>query len=226
MYVKLKFLIEWPDDDASMQTPPNAFRQYFPKPTVIIDCTEIFIDCPKTYKTRAQVYSNYKKQSTVKFLIAFTPLDSISFISKTWGGRVSDIDIVKDSGLINLNLHHHGDQILADRGFILQDEFTPGCRVELIISSFTKGKKQLSAKEVEVSQQTAPVRIHVERVIGLMKNRYKILDCVLPLTLLKTLSEEGVECKIANIDKLFTVCVVLVNLGEGIVYNEKVNNQD
>ena len=58
------------------------------------------------------------------------------------------------------------------------------------------------------------------------KNRYKILDCVLPLTLLKTLSEEGVECERASIDKLFTVCAVLVNLGEGIVYNEKVNNQD
>ena len=97
---------------------------------------------------------------------------------------------------------------------------------ERSIPSFTKGKKQLSAKEVEISRQIASVRIHVERVIGLIKNRYKILDCVLPLTLLKTLSEEGVECEIANIDKLFTVCAVLVNLGEGIVYNEKVNNQD
>ena len=79
---------------------------------------------------------------------------------------------------------------------------------------------------MEISRQIASVRIHVERVIGLIKNRYTILDCVLPLTLLKTLSEEGVECEIANIDKLFTVCEVLVNLGEGIVYNEKDNNQD
>ena len=78
---------------------------------------------------------------------------------------------------------------------------------------------------MEISRQIASVRIHVERVIGLIKNRYKILNCVLPLTLLKTLSE-GVECEIANIDKLFTVCAVLVNLGEGIVYTEKVNNQD
>ena len=79
---------------------------------------------------------------------------------------------------------------------------------------------------MEISRQIASVRIHVERVIGLIKNRYKIWHYVLPLPLLKTLSEEGVECEIANIDKLFTVCVVLVNLGEGIVYNEKVNNQD
>ena len=61
----------------------------------------------------------------------------------------------------------------------------------------------------------------MEHVIGLIKNRYKILDSVLPLTLLKTLSEEGLECEIANIGKLFTVCAVLVNLGEGRVYNER-----
>ena len=47
MYVKLKFLIKWPDHDASVQTLPNVFRQYFPKLTAIIDCTEIFIDHPK-----------------------------------------------------------------------------------------------------------------------------------------------------------------------------------
>ena len=55
------------------------------------------------------MYSNYKNHSTVRFLIACTPFGAISFISKTWSGLVSNIDIVKDSGLINPNLHHHGD---------------------------------------------------------------------------------------------------------------------
>ena len=58
---------------------------------------------------------------------------------------------------------------------------------------------------MKVSRQIASVHIHVERVIALIKNRYKILDCVLPITLLKTFSEEEVECEIANIDKFFTV---------------------
>ena len=79
---------------------------------------------------------------------------------------------------------------------------------------------------MKVSRQIASLPIHVERVIGLIESRYKILNCVLPLKLLKTLSKEGVEYEIANIDKLFTVCADLVNLGEGIVYNEKINNQD
>ena len=65
------------------------------------------------------------------------------------GGRVSDVDIVKDSGLINPNLHHHGDQILADHDFTLQDEFAAACGVELIISSVMKGKKTVKCKGSE-----------------------------------------------------------------------------
>ena len=114
MYVKLKFLIKWPDHEASMQTLSNVFRQYFPKLAAIIDCSEIFIYRPKTYKAKAQVNANYKKHATVKFLIACTPFGSISIMSKVCCGCVSDIDIVKGSGLVNPNLHQHGDQILAD----------------------------------------------------------------------------------------------------------------
>ncbi|XP_057310310.1 uncharacterized protein LOC130648287 [Hydractinia symbiolongicarpus] len=44
---KLSWLIHWPDHDASIHSLPNVFRQYFPRLTGIIDCTEIFIDRPK-----------------------------------------------------------------------------------------------------------------------------------------------------------------------------------
>lgn len=157
LYTKMKFLINWPDHDASLKTLPNIFKQYFPRLTGIIDCTELFIDRPKNLKARAEVYSNYKKHSTVKFLIACTPLGSISYISKAWGGRVSDVELVKRSDFISHRYHHPGDQILADRGFTLCDEFAAGCGVELIIPSFTRGKKQLSAKEVETTRHIASI---------------------------------------------------------------------
>ena len=73
---------------------------------------------------------------------------------------------------------------------------------------------------MKVSRQIASVHMHVECVIGLIKNRCKILDCVLPITLLKTFSEEGVECEIANIDKFFTASTVFINLRDVIVYNK------
>lgn len=220
MFIKLQPLIKWPDHDASLRTLPHVFRQYFPRLTGIIDCTEFFIDRPKNLEARAQVYSNYKKHSTIKFLIACTAHGSISFISKAWGGRVSDVELVKNSGFISSKYHHPGDQILADRGFTLEDEFAAGCGVELVIPAFTKGKNQLSAREVEVTRQIAAIRIHIERVIGLLKNRYRILDGTLSTTLVKALSDESNETDYTSIDKLITVCAALCNLGDGIVYKD------
>lgn len=218
IYIKMSGLIKWPDHDANIRTLPNTFRQYFPRLTGIIDCTEIFIERPKKLEARVTVYSNYKKHSTVKFLVGCTPHGSISFLSKAFGGRISDVELVKRSGLMEKTDHHPGDQILADRGFTLIDEFAATCGVELIIPSFTKGKKQLSAKEVETTRQIASVRIHIERVIGLVKNRYHILSSgPLAIPTIKSMSDEHNEEQVASVDKIVTVCCILVNLGDGIV---------
>ena len=56
---------------------------------------------------------------------------------------------MKKPGLIDPKLHFPGDQIAADRGSTLQDEFAAVCGVQLIIPSFNRGRKQLTNKEVE-----------------------------------------------------------------------------
>ena len=90
----------------------------------------------------------------------------------------------------------------------------------MLIPAFTRGKSQLSAKKVEVSQKIASVRIHIERVIGLLKNRYTVLQGILPLRLLKSIKDEAASATFANCDRIVTVCAALTNLGESIVYNE------
>ena len=56
-----------------------------------------------------------------------------------------------------------GDVVLADRGFTIEEDMMIyGAKLE--IPSFTKGKKQLSQREVEQSAQLSRVRVHVERV--------------------------------------------------------------
>ena len=69
----------------------------------------------------------------------------------------------------------HGDTVLADRGFTITDDIALRGAKLVIPSFFTKGKTQLSQKEVETSKQLSQVRIHVERIIGLLKNKYTIL---------------------------------------------------
>ena len=160
-------LIVWPERDVVRANTPSFFKPTYGKVVSIIDCFEIFIDRPHNLTARAQTWSNYKHNNTVKYLISITPSGAINFLSVGWGGRVSDKEITLKSGYMDKLLH--GDEVLADRGFLVSEEMA-ALGVTLRTPSFTRGKKQLSSKDVEVSKNLAHVRIHVERVIGRMKN--------------------------------------------------------
>ena len=85
-------------------------------------------------------YSNYKNHHTVKYLIGIAPQGVITFISKGWGGKVSDKYITEKSGILEKLLP--GDILMADGGFNIKEDVS-FYQAELVIPSFTKGKKQL-----------------------------------------------------------------------------------
>ena len=80
---------------------------------------------------------------------------------------------------------------MTDRGFNTGDVIG-SFGANLVIPSFTKGKSQLTAVEVEQTREIANVRIHVERVIGLLRQKFTILNSNIPIDFLK--QSEG-ECK-------------------------------
>ena len=172
MYVKLKPLIKWPNREELLKTMPMDFRSNFKRCVVIIDCFEIFCERPYPLKARAQTYSDYK-HNTVKFLIGIAPQGVITFISKGWGGRVSDKHLTESCGILDYLLP--GDQVLADRGFTIQ-EIVALRSAEVKLPPFTRGKKQLSKLEVDTSRQLSRVQIHVERVIGFLRQKYTMLE--------------------------------------------------
>ena len=112
MYCELKQLIVWPDPVTLRENLPASFKEKFSSVVCIIDCFKIFIERPQSFQARAATYSNYKKHNTVKIIIGITPTGSISFISKAWGGRVSDKVITQKSGF--LNKIKYGDVVMAD----------------------------------------------------------------------------------------------------------------
>ena len=155
------------------------FRKHCPNCTVIIDCFEIFLERSLNPLARAQTFSSYKHHNTVKYLIGITPQRTVSYISDGWGGCVSNKHLTENSGM--LEKLHHGDVILADRGFDISD--TVGLYwAQIRIPAFTKGKKQLTGIEVEQTRRIANVRIHVERVIGNIRKKYSILSSTQPVT--------------------------------------------
>lgn len=208
LYVALKFLIRWPSRDEVRATIPECFRESFLKAVVIIDCTEVFIERATNLLARSQTWSNYKSHNTVKYLIGITPQGSISFVSQAWGGRVSDKTITQECGILSKLLP--GDLVLADRGFNIM-ELVEQYKATVQLPAFTKGKSQLTAKEVHQSRELARVRIHVERLIGLVKQKYTILEGILPISFIK----DGSDITVA--DKLMVVCCALVNLCHSIV---------
>ena len=106
-----------------------------------------------------------------------------------------------------------GDTILADRGFTISEDLRLyGAKLE--IPSFTRGKSQLSQREVEFSQRLAWVRIHVEWVIGLLKIKYTILQGIIPITVI---SHKDDAEDFSNLDKILVTCAALTNLSPCIV---------
>lgn len=223
MHGKLKRLVRMQDRDYIFRTIPPHFKPKFPRLTSIIDCFEVFVESPSSLLARAKFYSHYKKHTTIKVFISCTPLGAVNFVSKCYGGRAADVQVVKESDFHLSKFHMPGDQILADRGFTMVEEFAAGSCSELLIPAFTTGKKQLSAKEVETSRKIASVRIHIERVIGLIRNRYTILKGKLPLRIVKSIKDEASSSILANCDRIVVVCAALVNLGESIIYKEHIS---
>lgn len=211
MDIRLRPLIMWPEMENLRKTTPECFRAEFgDKVAVIVDCFEVFIERPSNLLARSCTWSNYKHHNTIKFLIGITPQGVVSFISDAWGGRVSDKYLTEHCGMLNYILP--GDIVLADRGFDISDSVGMQ-QAHLHIPAFTKGKTQLSALEVEQTHAIANVRIHVERVIGNVRQKFSILQGTLPIDMVT--KRTGEDCPL--IDRIARVCAALCNVCNSVV---------
>lgn len=97
-------------------------------------------------------WSNYKHHNTLKALISISLTGSFTFISKLLTGSISDRRIVEESGY--LEYLEHGDDIMADRGFLIRDLLArKSC--SLNIPPYSMGR-QLSSRAVTKTRLQVP----------------------------------------------------------------------
>ena len=192
-------MISWPTKEQVTANLPKAFK-HFRRTRSIIDCTEFFVQKPSIPSSQRVTWSNYKHHNTLKALVSISPTGAFTFISKLFTGSISDRRIVEESGY--LEYLEHGDDVMADRGFLIRDLLARrSCTLN--IPPFSMGKP-LSSKAVTKTRRIASARIHVERAIGRLKT-FKILQGTMPLRLHPLF------------DQVVGVCACLCNLDAKLV---------
>ena len=169
-------LVSWPSLEKIIQCLPPHFRDY-PNCSIIVDCTEVFIEKPSSLTAQWQTWSEYKHHNTVKILIGVTPNGMVNFVSRLWGGRASDRHITQhDNFLPKLQPN---TTIMADKGFTIEDLLPTS--VGLNMPPRIPGQRQMTDTEVFQTTGIATPRIVCEMKMEQAKN-YRIISCVMPLS--------------------------------------------
>lgn len=192
-------LVYWPSQTEIKKNMPHYFRPMYEDVVAVLDCTEIAIKKPACLHCRINAYSHYKGRETAKYLIAVTPGGTISFISRGYGGKCSDKQIVVQENFLNkINL---GESVMTDKGFLIDDE----CQrrgVKLVRPPFLRAPlTQLSQIDATENVSIAAARVHVERAIQRIK-QFGILNDKIDINLLPVLDDiVFITCGIANVSK-------------------------
>ncbi|XP_063994266.1 uncharacterized protein LOC135171567 [Diachasmimorpha longicaudata] len=201
----LKPSIAWPSKENILQNLPLSFKG-LENVRVVVDCTEIKIQKPSKLCCQIQSYSYYKTSYTIKFMTGVTPAGLISFVSKAYGGRVSDNMILQQSGI--LKKMDKNDIVMADKGFTVEDL----CKkndVTLLTPFFLRNKEQFTKTEALTNRRIAKARVHVERVNQRLKT-FAVLGNTMPI------------CLLSKVEEIFNIICGIVNLSFPILKNDKI----
>ena len=196
--------VDWvPAVNQVLATLATSFQEKFPKTYAILDASEVFIETPTDLRLQSSTWSEYKQHNTVKFLVACTPNGAILYISPVYAGAISDVELTRKSGFLEILQDKPGVSIMADKGFTIKD-LLADLNVQLNIPPFLDSKKQLPLQDVQAGRRIASLRIHVERAIGRIKT-YSILKGTIPLTMARV------------INQIIYVCAFLTNFQPALV---------
>ena len=155
MYLKLCRLNIWPIRRLVDETMPDDFKVKYPSTKVIIDCTEIRWEKPRSLLLNSELFSSYKHHTTLKGLVRILPKGSLTFIEQLYTSSISEREMVECSVFLYLPFSK-GDSIMADKGFTIEDILPLG--ISLNISSSLGISDQMTPEDVIKTQDIASLR--------------------------------------------------------------------
>ena len=137
----------------------------------------------------------------MKKLVFCTKAGSISYVSPAYGGLATDRYIVEDTNISSRLTP--GFMVLFDKGFNVQDLFLQK-QVKCELPPFLRSKRKFTRSEVYHGKRVARARIHIERVMGRLKE-FRLLEHSLPINM------------IDMCDHIWTIAAAIVNLQPPLV---------
>eukprot|EP00111_Clytia_hemisphaerica_P015034 TCONS_00044246-protein len=166
MSLCLRSLIYLHEEENIRNTTPSRFRG-FHRLIGIMDCTEVFIETPKSLELQsATEWSEYKHHNTAKILISVLPNSLISYVSEPYTGRISDKAIVNETEFLDTLPPYCS--LMTDKGFNIEQECAQKS-IHLIIPPGRRGTSQMTEAQLKKTAHIAKVRILVEQVIRRVK---------------------------------------------------------
>lgn len=150
----------WPSRQLVQQFMPSAFRQLYPSTRVILGRVKIDIRSPSRTTPRCGQFSNDEDKMKVKSLVGVTPNGAVSFVSALYADCMSDAQVTKVSGL--LDLLEPGDVVMADEGFVI-DNVLSERQCSLVTPRFLSRQIRFAVEETEGDQTIEEnLRVYVE----------------------------------------------------------------
>ena len=81
LFIQLGSLKIWPHRNITLGTSSQKFKEDYPH-NIIINCTELKIQCPSSLVIQSQRYSNYKSAKTLKSLVGVDSMGGFMFVSQ------------------------------------------------------------------------------------------------------------------------------------------------
>ncbi|KAK3929472.1 2,3-bisphosphoglycerate-independent phosphoglycerate mutase [Frankliniella fusca] len=178
---------------------------------VIIDSSEFRIQKPYNFQYQSNTFSDYKSGNTTKFLIGMSCFGGLSYISEAFEGIISDRQLLIKCGFLDKMQPH--EAVMADTGFDAEDLFDERDLELLLIPAFLGNRQNFTARELILNRTIAVSRVHVETLIGKIK-QFRLVRYIIPNTMLPIASD------------LVRVCAFLVNFRTPFIKDDDRNEDD